>query len=81
MFGTNWQEKYNHHAQKEMTYTEAYDMMEWEHNLLQDMEINRDKRRKHRKPFLMTLTDVARIVDYWQGRRSTPDRIQGVDFI
>ena len=81
MYNTNWQEKYNRKAQKEMTYTEAYDMMEWEHNLLEDMAINRDRRRKHRKPFTMSLTDVARIVDYWQGRRPTPSKIQGVDFI
>lgn len=66
IYGTNWEEKYNRHAEKEMTYTEAYDMMEWQHNLLEDMRINRDRRRKYRKPFTMSLTDVAKIVDCWR---------------
>ena len=68
MYNTNWKEKYNSGAVKEMTYTEAYDMMEWQHNIVQDMLINRDKRRKYRKPFTMSLTDVASVVDRWQGR-------------
>lgn len=68
MYGTNWEEKYNRGAYKEMTYTEAFDMMEWEHNLIEDMMISRDRRKKHRKPFTKTLAEVAQIVDYWQGR-------------
>lgn len=68
MYKTNWQEKYNRHAQNEMTAEEAFDMMEWEHNLLEDMRINADRRRKHRKPFTMTLERAQGIVDYWNER-------------
>lgn len=66
MFNTNWKEKYNQNAEKEMTAKEVFDMLEWEHNLIQDWQISNDGRRKYRKPFDMTLKEAAGILEHWR---------------
>lgn len=69
IYKTNWQEKYNQKRQHEMTPAEALEMLEWEHNLVQDLQISRDKRRKHRKPFKVTLEQAAEIVKSWRAHK------------
>ena len=66
MYNTNWEEKYNRKALHEMTAEEAFDPMEWEHNLIEDFMISRDKRRKYRKPFDMTLERAGEIAKHWE---------------
>ena len=42
MYNTNWEEKYNRKVLHEMTAEEAFDLMEWEHNLIEDFMISRE---------------------------------------
>ena len=65
MYKTDWKTKYNEHREEEMTPEEVVDMWEWQHNLIEDMMINRDRRRKYRKPFTMTLDQAKEVLEYW----------------
>lgn len=65
MYKTDWKTKYNEHREKEMTPEEVLDMWEWQHNLTEDMMINRNRRRKYRKPFKMTLEEAKEALERW----------------
>lgn len=81
MYNTNWQEKYNRKAQHEMTVWEVYDMMEWQHDLIQTFKLYNDRRRKYKQPFTMTLEEAAKILAYWQEQAQKPVSVQEEEWI